>query len=380
MKIALLEPFMAGSHASWAEEYAACSGHDVSIYSLPGRHWKWRMHGGAVSLARDFLARGQRPDLLLASDMLDLSSFLALTRAVTADIPAALYFHENQLTYPWSPRDRDPCHKRDAHYAFINYTSALAADAVLFNSAYHRQTFLNELPQFLGGFPDHPDLDRVAEIKAKSRVLPLGLDLGRFDTCRDPAWRAQGRSSLILWNHRWEYDKNPEAFFRALFVLQERGISFEVAVLGESYQQQPAIFAQARQKLEKRIVHWGYADSFADYAAWLWRADILPVTSLHDFFGASVVQAIYCGCLPLLPLRLAYTEHVEASRYPECFYADENEFAARLEQLCKEDVLDISESLRERVAGYDWQRLGSEYDCVLEKIARATLAFQGQSG
>jgi glycosyltransferase involved in cell wall biosynthesis len=380
MKIALLEPFMGGSHAAWAEEYAACSRHDVTVYSLPGRHWKWRMHGGAVSLARDFLAQGKCPDLLLASDMLDLSGFLALTREVTAAIPAALYFHENQLTYPWSPTDQDLCRKRNAHYAFINYTSALAADAVLFNSAYHRQSFLHELPLFLRGFPDRPELDRVAEITVKSTVLPLGLDLCRFDRCRPISGPQPGWPPLLLWNHRWEYDKNPQAFFTALFRLAERGIAFRLAVLGESYRTCPPIFAAARQRLAGQIVHWGYADSFADYAAWLWRADILPVTSWHDFFGASVVQAIYCGCLPLLPQRLAYPEHVEKGRYPECFYADEDQFVERLEELCKKGLPDISESLRKGVAGYDWQRLGPEYDRKLEKISCATLAFRGQSG
>ena len=141
MNICLIEPFHTGSHAAWAEEYARYSRHNVELLTLSGRHWKWRMHGGAVTLARHFQKSGCKPDVILASDMLDLTTFLALTRQKTAGLPTALYFHENQLTYPWSPTDVDPAQKRDAHYAFINYTSALTADAVLFNSRYHLDAF-----------------------------------------------------------------------------------------------------------------------------------------------------------------------------------------------------------------------------------------------
>ena len=73
MKILLVEPYHTGSHASWAEGYARYSQHQVDILSLPGRFWKWRMHGGAVTLARQFLESETQPDLILATDMLDLT-------------------------------------------------------------------------------------------------------------------------------------------------------------------------------------------------------------------------------------------------------------------------------------------------------------------
>ncbi len=234
---------------AWAEEYARCSRHDVELLTLSGRHWKWRMHGGAVTLARQFLASGCDPDLLLVSDMLDLTTFLALTREKTSGLPTALYFHENQLTYPWSPGDADPVRQRDAHYAFINYTSALAADAVLFNSRYHLEAFAGELPAFLKSFPDQNELGSLALLAAKSAVLPLALDLRRLDQYRPEQPKAATAPPLILWNHRWEYDKDPEEFFAALFRLQEEGLPFEVAILGESYRQFPPIFAEAQQRL-----------------------------------------------------------------------------------------------------------------------------------
>ena len=65
------------------------------------------MYGGAVALAEEFKKQTFHPDLILASDMLDLATFLALSRDKVSSIPVVVYFHENQITYPWSPTDQD---------------------------------------------------------------------------------------------------------------------------------------------------------------------------------------------------------------------------------------------------------------------------------
>ena len=339
MKVLLLEPYYTGSHAAWADGYAAHSRHQVTILGLPGRFWKWRMHGGAVTLARQFMEMDAAPDLLLATDMLDLTTFLALTRARTHAIPTAVYFHENQLSYPWSPGDRDVRQGRDVHYGFINYASALAADALFFNSAYHLAGFFDELPRLLKHFPDYNELDSLTALRDRGQVLPLGLDLRRFDEQQSAVsgWRSHREASLsavesprILWNHRWEYDKNPEEFFRALNVLAERGLDFGLVILGESFRRQPSEFLEAQRRLGERVRHAGYAPDFADYAGWLWQADLLPVTSRHDFFGSSVVEAMYCGCFPLLPRRLSYPELIPPEYHDLCFYRDFDDLVARL--------------------------------------------------
>lgn len=374
MKICLIEPFHAGSHASWAEEYARHSRHQVTLLTLSGRRWKWRMHGGAVTLARHFLQNGTEADLLLASDMLDLTTFLALTRKKTADLPTALYFHENQLSYPWAPNGESAVQQR-AHYAFINYTSALAADAMLFNSRYHLESFNSQLPEFLKSFPDHNETESLASLRAKSEVLSLGLDLQRLDQHRPEEAKDAAQPPLILWNHRWEYDKNPEEFFRALYRLQEEGFCFEVALLGESFRNSPPVFAEARQQLGNKVIHCGYAEDFADYARWLWRADLLPVTSHHDFFGISVVQAIYCGCLPLLPRRLAYPEHLPQASHHELLYEDFDDLLEKLRTCIKTRAPQI-DGLRAQVARYDWQEMACRYDDRLEKLSGNTIPYR----
>ena len=369
MRITILEPYCTGSHAAWAHEYASHSRHQLELLTLPGRHWKWRMHGGAVTLASRFLASSGHPDLILATDMLDLTTFLALTRGASSSCPCALYFHENQLTYPWSPGDSDPGSQRDLHYAFINYTSALAADAVLFNSSYHKEVFLSALPDFLRGFPAPSEAASVQGIAEKSRVLPLGMDLRKFDQHRPQGGREPG-PPLILWNHRWEYDKDPESFFAALYLLADEGVDFRLAVLGESFGKAPAVFKEARKRLADKIVQWGYLENFAQYAQWLWRADILPVTSRQEFFGASVVQALYCGCSALLPERLAYPEHVPAGKTAQVLYRDEEDLADRLRALICEPAA-AGGSLGGFVGRYDWELLAPVYDDLFEKMAAA---------
>ncbi len=322
------------------------------------------MHGGALSLAKQFNELDYKPDLILGTSMLDFSTFLGLTRNKSAGIPTAIYFHENQLTYPWSPQDRDVKHKRDNHYAFINYTSALGADRVLFNSEYHRTSFLEALPAFLNQFPDKRDKSNIKLIEKKSEVLHLGLDLSPFDVHQT---EHNYEVPLVIWNHRWEYDKRPKPFFSALKKISEKGIDFKLAILGERNEMIPKSFEEAKESLSEHIVHWGYAESFEEYAQWLWKGDILPVTSKQDFFGGSVVEAMYCGCIPLLPNRLAYPGHLDEASKPAFLY-DEGTFLERLQQMILNYKNIKSYNTRKLVEHYDWQSLIPKYDEKLSTV------------
>lgn len=378
--LAIVEPFFTGSHQHWAEGYARFSSHRVQLLTLPGRHWKWRMHGGAVTLAQEWLTQRQAPDLLLATDMLDLTTFLALIRGAGSPPPSALYFHENQLTYPWSPEDADPELQRDRHYAFINITSALAADAVFFNSQYHRRVFLEALPAFLSRFPDYPLQGTQEAIAKKATVLPLGMDLKALDGGGKHGAFPEPGPPIVLWNHRWEYDKDPATFFELLRQLQQEGIAFRLVVLGEGYRRQPAIFDKAKEWFSAELLHWGFAASREEYSRWLWQSDVLPVTSRQDFFGGSVVEAMYCGCLPLLPDRLAFPEHLpQGKSCQKLLYASKRELLDKLRACLKGDwPLRIPE-LAHFVSRYDWRNLGADYDRMLWKLTEAQESSGGSS-
>ena len=360
MRILLLEPYDTGSHGAWLRGYAASSAHEVGVLTLKGQFWKWRMHGGAVTLAHRFLDQDLVPDVILATDMVDVTTFLALTRRRTHSVPVALSMHENQLTYPLQLGE-----KRDLHYGFVNYASMLCANKILFNSRYHLDTWFDELPRLLKHFPDHTELHTVAELEARSEVLPLGLDLRSLDAYRTAD--SGFRPPLIVWNHRWEYDKDPETFFHALYVLDERGADYQVAILGEHFVRVPPVFDEARQRLGTRVVHFGYAPSRAEYARWLWRGDVLVSTARHEFFGASVVEGTYCGCWSIVPHRLAYPELIPVPLHDRCLYGDFDELVALLTRALSD--ADTPAELRTHVARYDWSRTAPRYDQTLSEVA-----------
>jgi glycosyltransferase involved in cell wall biosynthesis len=200
--------------------------------------------------------------------------------------------------------------------------------------------------------------------------LPLGLELGAFDAHRPTGQPGTG-SPLILWNHRWEHDKNPEAFFRILAALAEEGRDFRLAVLGAPGSNPPPAFETARRQLADRIVAFGYADSFAAYARWLWAADLLPVTSRHDFFGISVMEALYCRTRPLLPRRMAYPELLPASWAEDCLYDDETELHQRLARLLDHGAQaeGLLSDLAATAGAYDWPRMAPVYDQLWAAMA-----------
>ena len=69
----------------------------------------------------------------------------------------------------------------------------------------------------------------------------------------------------VVWPHRWEHDKNPQDFFECLFKLHSQGFNFKVSVLGESFQQAPEIFDQAKRILSEKLLHFGRIDCKEEY-------------------------------------------------------------------------------------------------------------------
>lgn len=364
----VVEPFYGGSHKYFLDGLAEHSSHVIRQFTLPGRNWKWRMHGGALTLgqqARQLIAGGGRPpEVVFATDMLDIPVFLAVAGPEVCRSPFLVYFHENQLTYPLPAGVN-----RDLGYGMKNLVSALAARSVLFNSSYHRAEFLGAAQDLLDAMPDEVPSWVVPGLEAKSRVLPVGCDLRRLDEHRERGladaaagrWGDPAGGPLVLWNQRWEYDKAPEALFAALRSLKDEGVPFRLAVAGINHGAPLPEFLQAAADLSSHIVQWGPVPEWPDYASLLWAADVVVSTAVHEFFGVAVVEAIYCGCRPVLPDRLSYPEIVPSQVHGRVLYG-EGELVAALRNAVAQPKAWSEDWQRTWVAGFDWATLGPRYD------------------
>ena len=360
MRFALIDPFFDVSHQLWAEGLKKYSSHEIDIISESAHNWKWKMAAGAIGAARRVNLSPIKYDGFIATDMLNVAIFKSLLKPECISLPILIYFHENQITYPWSSEDQDVKLNRDHHYGFINFSSCLVADCVIFNSNYHKNIFIGALPDFLKMFPDHNYKRLVDDIDVKSRVLPIGLELPEYSPILN-------ETPTFIWNHRWEYDKNPETFFESLFKLKKLQIPFKLIVTGKSYNQYPDIFLKAKRILKDEIFHFGMTDSRTEYLRLLSQANIVLVTSNQDFFGISTVEAIAAGCFPILPDRLAFPEHVPLENR-DIFYKNENELLDIVVKCIHEKKYLNTCAFSEFVQKYSWNNLIEDYDVQLEKL------------
>jgi len=367
MNILALESYYEGSHKAVIDGLSGASGHRWTVLTLPGHKWKWRMRHSAITFAaevRELVGKGQKWDLLFCSDMLNLAEFAGLAPAEVGGLAKVIYFHENQLTYPVRFAS-----ERDYQFVMTNLTSALAADAVWFNSEFHRESFLGALGRFLKSMPDHQPVGAVEQIRAKSAVYPPGI--GEFA----PRPEREAGPIRILWAARWEYDKNPEDFFEAVRILKDNGVEFRLSVIGQSFRDQPAIFGQAERKFRDYIDYWGYQESRGDYEAVLMRADVVVSTANHEFFGIGVVEAVSAGAYPVVPRRLSYPEifGLGKVRSAEQFFYDgtieglADALTAHARRIEREDIRPKQPTAKLLTERFEWSKLVDLYDKGLEK-------------
>ncbi len=378
--VVFLEAYDGGSHRAFRRGLTRHVRHHLADLTLPARFWKWRMRGAAVWFA-DLLnaSRDPAPDLILTTGYVNVADLRGLLAPPLDRVPVLLYMHENQLTYPLSPEE-----EFDFHFGFTNIVSALAAERLVFNSDWHREIFLDALPAYLGRMPEAVPKGVRERLESRSSVLGVGLDRqplpadhfpryrgGRCDPDAGPSW-PRGARPLILWNHRWEFDKRPELFAAALGRLLDEGVEFDVALLGESRGGEK-VFNPLAERLGERCVARGFLPERTDYDALLERADIVVSCAAQEYFGISVAEAVHAGCYPVLPREQVYPSLYGTRCRGRHFYEGEDELVALLRDLLTGDRCGHVCSLDRDVDPYCWPLLGPRWDQMLDEVAAAAV-------
>ena len=242
--------------------------------------------------------------------------------------------------------------------------SALMADAVWFNSAYHRSVFLEAIPVFLKQLPSPRPVQPALRIDQKSRVLPIGLEDDVFAE-PDRNWFGSG-APVIAWNHRWEHDKGPRAFLKLLRQIKAKGISFRLAMLGQEFEGRPEAFDGIQREFESEVVHWGYAESRREYLELLGSSQVALVTAHHDFFGISVLESAALGLDIVAPGELAYPDH-----FPGAWLCERDAMLAALEQVLRSHSGRDWRGCAER---YRWDEVAKQWDRALRPLVGTSIS------
>lgn len=314
----LLESYYDGSHRQLVDglvRHLCPAGAPWTLWTLPGRKWKWRMRGAALEFARRIEIERPGAGGIFVTSLTNAAELRGLLQAAGLDRPLAVYFHENQLAYP--VQHFDP---RDHHFAWTNLHSALVADRLAFNSRFNLDSFLEGMAEVIRKMPDaRPDwaLDRV---RAKAVILPVPIDPPQLPD------GLRGGPCHIVWNHRREFDKGGELLLAAVTALVGSGLEFRFSLLGQRFATGPPVFDELTARLGPHLEYDGFIESAEEYWRVLASADVALSTAHHEFQGLAVLEACAAGATPLVPDGLAYRELFA----PEWRYRDEADLIGRL--------------------------------------------------
>ena len=323
------------------------------------------MRHSAIEFSRQLRNSDLEFDIVFCTDMLNVAEFKGLVNQEISQLPLVIYFHENQFSYP----NRFP-RQRDLHFGFTNFTSALASDSAWFNSKFNRDSFFEELRSHACHWPDFVPHSAIEEAENKAAVKYPGIE---FDPAKISRSVLKG-STHILWCARWEHDKNPDDFLKALRILDEAGFDFQLSLLGQSFRNVPPAIKTIRTEFSNRILYWGFQESTEDYWNVLCSADYFVSTALHEFFGISAIEAMVAGAIPLLPDRLSYPEILKLTLgEPEPYLYDGTPEGLAAKIIASElpnltSRLPPRESQLESHLDLSWDRVATQFDDELERI------------
>ena len=364
MEVAFFEPWYGGSHRAFLDAWSRRSSHTITVHGLAARNWKWRQEASAWELARS-VTGAPPPDVIACSDFVDLPRLMGCLPPTWADTPTLVYFHENQLTYTGDGAEADFTH------GFSNILSAARADALVFNSEFHRAGFEQAALELLRRLPRPNPRADFAERMGRALVVAPLPELADVPPGPGPP---NGAPLRIAFPHRLEPDKDPCAFFAAVLEASSQ-TKLEVVLLGGDLKRASAPIRAAAESIAPLIVHEGHCHERDDYLRHLGASDVVVSTARHEFFGVAFTEAMAAGCTPLAPDRLNYPALVAQVPEPSsALFGSQEALVERLVDLGKPAALAELRSREQRqamgqsVQGFGAQQGATALDAVISTM------------
>lgn len=357
LKIAAIETYYGGAHQVFIDGLIKHSRHNITLFSLPYQLWRSRIKESASEIIQN-VDNLSEFDLIFTTSFCNVAELKALIGPTCP--PIVLYVHENQHTYPRSPNQ-----KRDYQIEWINFMNTVTADLVIYNSDFHRNSYHRSLKTYIKKTPQTTLSPEYWIKRAQKRSITL---YPGTDTPDNISKRSSGhKRPRILWNHRWDHDKQPTVFLKTLIRCMDAGYDFEVILLGETPSVPSKKYNNLIDQLSERIVQNGYVQSRDDYFSLLISADIVISTAIQENFGLSIVEAIQCGCFPILPHRLSYPELIPKEYHAEVLYHTDEDLFHKLATILEKKLF-LQKALCQKFMMYQWENRIDEYDTLLNQM------------
>ena len=161
--------------------------------------------------------------------------------------------------------------------------------------------------------PHIPDLaDRIG---AKSEVMHLGLDFTGWDELKPVVTTDTSVSTpVILWNHRWSWDKGADAFVQFVGDVLDAELPASFVIFGEGLSGDPTDGMPCRTSWAAGVAV-GMCLFQDEYVRWLWRSDVAPVHPNKNFWP--LVEAMRCEVIPWLRTSSRDTPNITPTWQPK---------------------------------------------------------------
>jgi len=115
-------------------------------------------------------------------------------------------------------------------------------------------------------------------------------------------------------------------------------------------------------------------ENVENYSKLLHSGDIVVSTATHEFFCVAIMEAIYCGCHPLVPNRLHYPEIIpdhlhQPLLHSPVLYDTEDDLFHYLKDLLTGETKPLPKASLQNINKHlDWSRMIERYDTLFDKL------------